>query len=96
MYTGSMARILIADDEESLRWVLEKSLTQAGYEVTAVSDGDGAVRAFEASPFDLVFLDVKMPGMDGLDVLGRLRQMNEMLPVVMISAHGTPSTAVDA
>jgi len=56
----SGARILIADDEDSLRWVLEKGLRQAGYEVTSVKDGDSAVRAFTETPFDLVFLDVRM------------------------------------
>ena len=57
------ARILIADDEDSLRWVLEKGLRQAGYDVTAVADGDSALRAFAESAFDLVFLDIRMPGM---------------------------------
>jgi len=57
------ANILIADDEDSLRWVLEKGLRQAGYEVTGVKDGAAAIRAVEAEAFDLVFLDVRMPGM---------------------------------
>ena len=90
------ARILIADDEDSLRWVLEKGLTQAGYEVTAVADGDAAVRAFEASPFDLVFLDVKMPGIDGLTALARLRDIRRDAQVVMMTAHGTMDTAIQA
>ena len=47
------ARVLIADDEDNLRWVLEKGLRQAGYEVTSVRDGLAAVRAVEAEPFDL-------------------------------------------
>ena len=63
------ARILIADDEDGLRWVLEKGLRQAGYEVTAVRDGDEALRVFSEAPFDLVFLDIRMPGTDGLTVL---------------------------
>ena len=90
------ARILIADDEDSLRWVLEKGLTQAGYQVTAVQDGEAAVRAFEAEPFDLVFLDVKMPGMDGLEALQRIKAVSETLPVVIISGHGNVETAVRA
>ncbi|HEU5196346.1 MAG TPA: response regulator, partial [Methylomirabilota bacterium] len=60
------ARILIADDEDSLRWVLEKGLRQAGYEVTGVKDGAEAIRAVEDESFDLIFLDIRMPGMDGL------------------------------
>ena len=54
--TAADARILIADDEDSLRWVLEKGLRQAGYDVTSVKDGESALRAFAESPFDLVFL----------------------------------------
>jgi two-component system nitrogen regulation response regulator GlnG len=90
------ARILIADDEDSLRWVLEKGLTQAGYDVTTVKDGDGAIRAVEAEAFDLVFLDIKMPGVDGLTVLARLRQIRADAQVVMITAHGTMDTAIQA
>ena len=67
------ARILIADDEDSLRWVLEKSLRHAGHEVTTAKDGESALRAFETEPYDLVFLDVRMPGMDGLTALAKLR-----------------------
>jgi len=70
------ARILVADDEDGLRWVLEKGLRQAGYDVTAVKDGTAALEAFEAEPFDLVFLDVRMPGIDGLTLLGRLREIS--------------------
>ncbi len=90
------ARILIADDEESLRWVLEKGLRQAGYEVTAVKDGPAAIRAFEAAPFDLVFLDVRMPGVDGLQVLARLREIRPDATVVVMTAHGTMDTAIQA
>ena len=90
------ARILIADDEDSLRWVLEKGLTHAGYEVKSVKDGDGALRAIEAEPFDLVFLDIRMPGMDGLTALGRLRQIRPDAQVVMMTAHGTMDTAIQA
>jgi two-component system nitrogen regulation response regulator GlnG len=90
------ARILIADDEDSLRWVLEKGLAQAGYEIKAVKDGDSAVRAVEAEPFDLIFLDIKMPGIDGLSALARIRQIRADAQVVMITAHGTMDTAIQA
>ncbi len=90
------ARILIADDEDSLRWVLDKGLRQAGYEITAVKDGESALRAFEAEPFDLVFLDVRMPGMDGLTALGRLRELSPDAHVIVMTAHGTMETAIQA
>ena len=90
-------RILIADDEDSLRWVLEKGLRQGGYEVTVAKDGPSALRAFELEePFDLVFLDVRMPGMDGLAVLARLRELRPDVHVIVMTAHGTMDTAIQA
>ena len=86
----------MADDEDSLRWVLEKGLRQAGYEVTAVKDGTAALKSFEAEPFDLVFLDVRMPGVDGLTALGRLREIRADACVVVMTAHGTMDTAIQA
>jgi two-component system, NtrC family, nitrogen regulation response regulator GlnG len=90
------ARILIADDEDSLRWVLEKGLRQAGYDVTSVKDGESALRAFAESPFDLVFLDIRMPGMDGLTALAKLRDLRADAHVVVMTAHGTMETAIQA
>jgi two-component system nitrogen regulation response regulator GlnG len=92
----SPARILIADDEDSLRWVLEKTLKGAGYDVTGVKDGDSAIRAFQAEPYDLVFLDIRMPGIDGLTALARLREIRGNAPVVVMTAHGTMDTAIQA
>jgi two-component system nitrogen regulation response regulator GlnG len=92
----SPARILIADDEDSLRWVLEKTLKGAGYDVTGVTDGDSAIRAFQAEPYDLVFLDIRMPGIDGLTALARLREIRGNAPVVVMTAHGTMDTAIQA
>ncbi|PYO54034.1 MAG: two-component system response regulator, partial [Candidatus Rokuibacteriota bacterium] len=90
------ARVLIADDEDGLRWVLEKGLRQAGYEVTAVRDGDEALRAFSDAPFDLVFLDIRMPGTDGLTVLAKLRALAGDAHVIVMTAHGTMETAIQA
>ena len=90
------ARILVADDEDSLRWVLEKGLRQAGYEVLAVKDGTAALQAFAAEPFDVVFLDVRMPGVDGLTALARLREMRADACVIVMTAHGTMDTAIQA
>src|SRR3989304_6224188 len=67
-------RILIADDEDSLRWVLEKGLKQAGYRVVAVKDGEAALQEAGSEPFDLILLDIRMPGMDGLTLLGKIRE----------------------
>ena len=90
------ARILIADDEDSLRWVLDKGLRQAGYEVTSVKDGAAAIRAVEDEAYDLIFLDVRMPGMDGLTALGKMRERRPDACVVVMTAHGTMETAIQA
>src|SRR4029453_15080828 len=90
------ARILGADEEDSLRWVLEKGLRQAGYDVVAVKDGTAAIRAFEAEPFDVVFLDVRWPGVHGLAALGRLREIHSDACVIVMTAHGPMDTAIQA
>src|SRR5882724_4051058 len=90
------SRILVIDDEAAIRDSLKMTLEYNGYEVIGAATGqEGLVLAEREAP-DLVLLDVKMPGMDGLDVLERLRTMNEALPVVVVSGHGTISTAVEA
>ena len=92
----SKSRILVIDDEAAIRDSLRMTLEYEGYEVIGAATGqEGLVLAEREAP-DLVLLDVKMPGMDGLDVLERLRTMNETLPVVVVSGHGTISTAVEA
>ena len=90
------SRILVIDDEAAVRDSLKMILEYDGYDCLLAPGGqDGLVRIEKDSP-DLVFLDVKMPGMDGLDVLRRIRERDDTLPVVMISGHGTVSTAVEA
>jgi two-component system nitrogen regulation response regulator NtrX len=89
-------RVLVIDDESAIRDSLRMTLEYEGYEFIGAATGqEGLVLAERESP-DLVLLDVKMPGMDGLEVLDRLRSMNEALPVLVISGHGTISTAVEA
>jgi two-component system nitrogen regulation response regulator GlnG len=88
--------ILIADDEDSLRWVLEKGFRGAGYQVTAVKDGTSALREVESGPFDLILLDIRMPGIDGLSLLKQVREKRPDAQVVIMTAHGTMETAVQA
>jgi two-component system nitrogen regulation response regulator NtrX len=90
------ARILVVDDEPAIRDTMRMTLEYDGHEVIAAGSGQEAITLAEKESPDLVFLDIKMPGMDGLDVLGRLRTMNETLPVVIVSAHGTAATALEA
>src|SRR5438445_695565 len=90
------SRILVIDDEAAIRDSLKMTLEYEGYEFVGGAPGQEGLALAEREAPDLVLLDVKMPGMDGLEVLDRLRAMNETLPVVVISGHGTISTAVDA
>jgi two-component system, NtrC family, nitrogen regulation response regulator GlnG len=90
------ATILVAEDEDGLRWVLEKGLRGAGHEVTSVADGRAALEEVERQPFDLVFLDIRMPVVDGLTALDRLRALRPDALVVIMTAHGTMATAIQA
>ncbi len=89
-------RILVIDDEAAIRDSLRMTLEYEGYEFIGAATGQEGLALAEREAPDLVLLDVKMPGMDGLDVLTRLHAMTETLPIIMISAHGTPTTAIEA
>ena len=89
-------RILVIDDEAAIRDSMRMILEYEGYEFLGAATGEDGIALAEREAVDLVFLDIKMPGMDGLEVLGRLKAASETLPVVMISGHGTVATAVDA
>ena len=91
-----MRRILVADDEANMRWVLERALTKAGYEVETVEDGQLALDRALAERPDLVLVDLKMPKLDGLSVLRALIEQYPDLLMVMMTAHGSTSTAVEA
>jgi two-component system, NtrC family, nitrogen regulation response regulator NtrX len=90
------SRILVIDDEAAIRDSLKMTLEYAGYEFIGAATGQEGLALAEREAPDIVLLDIKMPGMDGMEVLSRLRQMNETTPILMISGHGTTSTAVEA
>jgi len=89
-------RILVIDDEAAIRDSMRMILEYEGYEFLGAATGEEGIALVEKESVDLVFLDIKMPGMDGLDVLGHVKTLSEELPVVMISGHGTVATAVEA
>ena len=89
-------RILVIDDETAVRDSLKMILEYDGYDCRLAPSGRDGIAEIERDSPDLVFLDVKMPGMDGLEVLRKIREKDETVPVVMISGHGTVTTAVEA
>jgi two-component system nitrogen regulation response regulator NtrX len=89
-------RVLIVDDEESIRSSLERLLSFEKFKTFTAADGRAAIDLAASERVDIVLLDVKMPGMDGLEVLGSLREQHPALPVIIISGHGTIGTAVEA
>src|SRR5471030_974930 len=89
-------RILVIDDEAAIRDSLRMMLEYEGYEFLGAATGQEGLALAERDAPDLVLLDVKMPGMDGIEVLERLRNMNDAVPVIVVSGHGTISTAVEA
>jgi len=91
-----MARVLLIDDDLSLRDVVSFILTDAGHEVAIAANGDAGVAAFDANPPDLVLTDLKMPGRDGMDVLRHVRDADPSVPVIMFTAYGTVEQAVEA
>ena len=91
-----MAEILIVDDEESIGDALKQVFEYEGHHVRVARNGPDALASVENAPPDVTFLDVKMPGMDGLEVLERIRSDDAQALVIMISGHGTIDTAVEA
>jgi DNA-binding NtrC family response regulator len=92
----SQRRILVVDDDESLRRVTQVQLEQSGYEVAAAADGNEALAVLERFPADMVITDLKMPGMSGLDLLKRIRAETPEIVVIMVTAFGTIENAVEA
>ncbi len=88
--------ILVVDDEAGVRSSLQGILSDEGYHVAVVESGEAAVAALEARRYDLLLLDVWLPGMDGLETLQRVRALDPDVPVLVISGHGTIETAVRA
>jgi DNA-binding NtrC family response regulator len=91
-----MASVLIVDDKDSLRDMLAKTLAMEGYEVETAADGHDALRLADARRFDVVLTDLKLPTMDGIEVLSKLKEMDPSQEVIMMTAFGTIETAVHA
>ena len=94
--TGARARVLVVDDEPGIRQALGQLLEYEGYAVRTAAGGEEGIAQYGAFRPHLVFLDVKMARVDGMETLGRLRQQDPQATVVMISGHATLQTAVEA
>ncbi|NEP16208.1 MAG: response regulator [Leptolyngbya sp. SIO4C1] len=91
-----MPNILIVDDEKTIRLTIAQALESEGHTTTAAADGRSALEALQETAFDLMLLDLNMPGMDGMGVLRQATEQQPDLKVAIISAHGTVDNAVDA
>ncbi len=91
-----MPKILIIDDERGIRSTLKEILEYENYTVDQAEDGEKGLEALAKAKYDVVLCDIKMPKMDGLEVLERARESNPDVPFIMVSAHGTIDTAVEA
>ena len=81
-------RLLVVDDEENIRMLFKEELEDEGYQVEAASNGLEALEKLKGSNFDLVVLDIKMPGMDGIQALNEIKNLNKDQPVILCSAYG--------
>ncbi len=91
-----MGKILIVDDDPQLRQSFEKVLTGDGHRVKTASSGEAALALVKADTPDLVILDVRLPGMDGLETFRAIHEMEPKLPVIVMTAYGTTETAIEA
>jgi DNA-binding NtrC family response regulator len=94
--TGTRGNVLIADDEDGVRESLAEVLVEEGFQVTQVVDGGAAIEALDKGEFDVVISDVRMPGADGLEVLQHAREVSPQALVLLMTAHASVDTAVQA
>ena len=92
----AQGRILIIDDEDSIRDYLSMMLEREGYEVTACENGKKGLKLNSQGGFDVVITDIQLPGMDGLEILGALRDTDPKIPVIIITGHASQESAIDA
>jgi two-component system, NtrC family, nitrogen regulation response regulator NtrX len=93
---NAMSTILIIDDEKSIRNTLREVLEYEKHSVETASDGEEGIELFKAGTFDIILCDIKMPKMDGIEVLEQIISMSTDVPIIMISGHGNIDTAVEA
>ena len=90
------ARVLVVDDEASIRDLLSKALALADYDVHVAPDGKAAIERLRLVPYDLVITDLKMPGLDGIGVIKEARRLRSDLPIIIITGFSTEASAIEA
>jgi DNA-binding response OmpR family regulator len=93
---SSLGRVLIIDDEDGLRHTLMRVIKLAGCEISGAADGPQALNLVSTTPLDLVYLDIHLPSMSGLEVLQKIRASHPDLPVILFTAHASLQSAVEA
>lgn len=88
-------RVLLVDDEDIFARNISRLLRNRGYEVTAVNSGDAAIRILEKGQFDVMVLDLKMPGLDGIATLSELRKLGLGIDTLVLTGHGSIDTALE-
>src|ERR1700688_1835645 len=89
-------KILVVDDEEVLRNLAKEVLSEEGYQVTLASSGEQAMEFLKKASFDLVIADLKMPGMDGIELLKKVKEQNKETQVILLTSHLSPTTALSS
>lgn len=90
------ARILVVDDEPTPRMAITEGLNLMGYQADEAASGEEALRRLAAQPYDLMLLDLRMPGLDGVEVMRRVRQIDTHLQVIVLTAYGSLESAIEA
>ena len=88
-------RVLLVDDEEDYRTTLAKRMAKRKVEVTEAENGPAALESLEKGVFDVVVLDVRMPGMDGIETLRRIKAINPLVEVIMLTGHASVESGIE-
>ena len=92
---SALPKILLVDDEERFRTNLQRLLAAHGFDVTGVNSGPGALEELALSPYDVILLDMRMPGMDGLETLAAVKQAHPEAEVIMLTGHASVDVAAE-
>ena len=90
---AAQGRILAIDDEKNIRHLIESEFTLEGFDVTTAASGEEGLQRFDQDKFDMVFLDLRLPKMDGIEILKIFKKLIPAMPVIMLTGHGSEQAA---